>query len=306
MSKARPNITPLLLGSDYNVYGMARSCYEILGEPIRIFCSTLWAPCKYSKIVKPIICEDFTHESVWLDYMLKLKEEYRNHEEPILLISCSDGYSELIVKHLDELSDVFICLPNMDLDIFKQIANKATFYEMCEKYNLSYPKTAYITKEDAQDVFSIKQDFEYPVILKPADSVSWLNVDFSGRKKAFRIKDRKEFEYVIEQSYKNGYEDTFILQDFIPGDDSKMRVLNAYCDKHGKAKFMSLGHPILEDPTPIGVGNYTAILPDYNEEICHKIQYFLEEIKFTGFANFDLKFDERDGQYKLFEFNPRQ
>ena len=82
--------------------------------------------------------------------------------------------------------------------------------------------------------------------------------------------------------------------------------MTTYSDKLGKVKLMCLGHTMLEEHTPHGIGNHAVIMNEYNEELAIKIKDFLEDIHYTGFANFDIKFDERDLKYKLFEINLRQ
>ncbi len=69
---------------------------------------------------------------------------------------------------------------------------------------------------------------------------------------------------------------------------------------------MALGHALLEEHTPQGIGSYVAIINTYDEELLNKFKVFLEEIEYSGFANFDMKYDTRDGKYKLFETNIRQ
>jgi D-aspartate ligase len=178
---------------------------------------------------------------------------------------------------------------------------------MADRYDLPHPLTKIISKADYENgVAKIEVPYEYPVALKPSNAVEWLDIKFEGRKKAFRIKDRAEFDDIVSKIYDHGYTADLILQDFIPGDDSNMRTLNCYVDQYHHVKLMCLGHPLLEDPTPADIGNYVAILPEYNQQVYDQIQHFLEAIKFTGFCNFDMKYDRRDQTFKLFEINLRQ
>ncbi|MCI1659452.1 MAG: carboxylate--amine ligase [Lactobacillus delbrueckii] len=297
--------TPILLGSDINVYGMARSFHEAYGIKVQAWGASTLAPTRYSKIVDIEVHPGFTEDPEFIKVMREKIKEYKKYPEPVILISCGDGYSELLAKHKQELEEAFI-VPYIDYDLLEKLISKEGFYEVCEEYGLPYPKTKIITMSAYKDGSYADVPFPFPVALKPEDPVSWLDVQFEGRKKAFVIKDLDEFKDIVGKIYTNGYKEDLILQDFIPGDDSNMRVLNAYVDKNHKVKMMCLGHPLLEDPDPIAIGNYMVIAPDYDEKLYQTVQAFLEKINYTGMANFDIKYDIRDGQYKFFEINLRQ
>lgn len=306
MSKtSNKNFQPVLLGSDINVYGMARSFYEEYGVVSEAYSSARLAPTKHSHLVNVNVYPGFHEDPTFIETMRKIVKNRPATDCQYVLVPCGDGYAELVSKHREELSKDFICTA-IDHDLFTQIANKVTFYDICETYDLPYPKTLIITEEMVKNNESVKVPFDFPVALKPADSVMYLDADFEGRKKAFTIKDQAEFDTILGRVYNAGYTAEMICQDFIPGDDSNMRVLNAYVDKDSHVRMMCLGHPLLEDPTPDAIGNYVVIAPDYNESIYKRIQAFLEKINYTGFANFDMKYDPRDGEYKLFEMNLRQ
>lgn len=297
--------TPILLGSDINVYGMARSFNEAYGIKVQAWAATQLAATRYSKIVDVEVHPGFSEDPGFMEVMQEKIKEYQNHEEPVILIACGDGYAELLAKHKQELEGTFV-VPYIDYQLLEKLISKEGFYEVCEEYGLPYPKTKIIKLADYQDGSYADVPFAFPVALKPEDPVSWLDVQFEGRKKAFVIKDLAEFKDIVGKIYTNGYKEDLILQDFIPGDDSNMRVLNAYVDKNHQVKMMCLGHPLLEDPTPQSIGNYMAILPAYDEKLYETVQTFLEKINYVGMANFDIKYDARDGQYKFFEINLRQ
>lgn len=96
-----------------------------------------------------------------------------------------------------------------------------------------------------------------------------------------------------------------MIQEFIPGADTGMRVLTCYSDRDAKVRYASVGHVLLEEHVPSAIGNPCAIITEPNQGIVEAATRFLEHIGYTGFSNFDLKYDPRDGTYKFFEINVR-
>ena len=195
---------------------------------------------------------------------------------------------------------------SVDADLHDRLSNKTSFYELCAQYDLPHPLTFVLDKAGAAAGKHHDLPFGFPVAVKPANSVEYLHVDFPGRKKAFILHTPEELAHVVSAIYGAGYGSELIIQDFIPGDDSYMRVLTNYSDRNGKVKFMCLGHVLLEEHTPHGSGNHAVILNEPCGPFAEKIRAFLEDIGYVGFSNFDIKYDQRDGKYKFFEINCRQ
>lgn len=298
---SRNDFVPVLLGGDANAYGMARSFYEEYGVPSSAIGKGAFHICQHSKIVKFEVCEPRLEEDdVFVDTLVSYARDHKG--APLLLVPCGDNYTKMLVRNQDKLRDHYL-FTIMSPDQYDLVCTKERFYHTCEKYGLTFPKTCEVTPSTAK---GFEPPFPYPVVVKPSNSVAYWNCDFPGKKKVFVVNTPDEMRRILEGVYSSTYQDSLIVQDFIPGDDTRMRVMNCYSDRNGSVKMMVLGDVLLEEHTPEGIGSYGAIMTGYNEDINKSIKGFLEEIGYVGFSNFDLKYDERDDSFKLFEINPRQ
>ncbi len=293
---------PIILGTDANAYGIARSFndkYNIKSLAIGTF---PLRETKDSKIIDVKIVKNLTDENIFLNTLLEIGKTYKQKYDYLILLSCAEWYTNPIVNNMEELSKYFV-LPFMNKELKDKLEDKESFYNICEKYNLDYPKTYIVTKENQNN---INLPFEYPIALKPSNSTLYSQINFDGKEKSYKIKNEQELNNTVNKIFNAGYNGHIIVQDFIPGSDDTMYVLNCYSNSKGKVKMMCLGRCILEEHTPYGIGNYRAIISEGNKEIYEKIKNFLEDIKYVGFSNFDFKYDYRDNTYKLFEINIRQ
>lgn len=291
---------PILLGNDINSYGMARAFHEEYKIKSVIIGKLRSGPNNNSKISEFIVIPDIEKNDVFLKTMEMITQRYK--DKKLLLIGCGDSYVNLIINNKQTLKKSFI-IPYIESNLMNELINKERFYQICEKYNIDHPKTFIYRKNTIQDY---NLGFDYPVILKPSNGIEYWKFPFEGQDKIFKLKNKEELNKTAKKIFDSGYSDSLIVQDFIPGDDSFMYVLTCYSDKNAKVKMMSLGHVLLEEHTPRGLGNHAAILNDYNEVLMQKIKSFLEQIAYIGFSNFDIKYDNRDDKYKVFEINLRQ
>ncbi len=146
MTTQKKDFIPVLLGGDLNLYGMARSFYEITQKPVRVIASARIAPTKYSSILDIEYVPGFDTDPTFITKMREVAKEFENTDVPVILMGMGDWYTELISQNREELAKTFI-VPYVDQSLDKDLENKESFYNICEKYNLPYPKTRTITRE---------------------------------------------------------------------------------------------------------------------------------------------------------------
>ena len=299
------NFILLIIGADANAYYMARCFHELTNKKAYLIAKNpIWFT-DTSKIINIKYNDNLRDENELLKELNNFYNEHKN--EKILLVSATENYIELISKNKDKLEDKFY-FNYADKDIITTLSNKELFYKKyMDNKIIDLPKTVYYNlKKDNK----IKVDFSYPVIVKAANVVEYRKLKFEGQNKIYKVKDKEELDEIIETIKKGGYLDTLIVQEYIPGDDSHLFDSVIYSDTNGKVKRITLAQIGLQEHKSDLVGNAAILINGYNEyddkNIIERVKKLAEKIGITGFAEFDLKYDERINDYKLLEINPRQ
>lgn len=296
----------LICGSDVNAYYMARCTHEAYNKKAYMLIKDKLAFTTYSKIINHIYNDKIWDENVFINAINNFAKEHEGKK--IVVISSNETYAQFLVSNKDKLiKNVLFNYPSVD--ILNNLINKENFYKTFSNSVLNFPKTLYVKASD----FDIKNvDLEYPVIVKPANVVLFNHVSFDGKKKIYKVFDEEELCKIINDISKTEYNDTLIIQEYIPGDDSHLFDSVVYSDKNGDVKLVSFAQIGLQEHKPSMVGNAAVVINGYNSfkidttSIVEDIRCFMNKIDYHGFAEFDLKYDERDGKFKVLEINARQ
>jgi D-aspartate ligase len=292
-------IVPVLLGADLNCYSVARAFHEAYGVCSCAFGKYPLGTTQYSRIVKFTSVPNLEQSDVLCQTLFEFAKKHKGKE--LYLIACTDEYQEALIKNQEFLSKYYFCVCPKE-ELAKSIISKEAFYKICKMHSLSHPRTEIFYKHSDTE-FLERISFDYPIIIKPSSSIEYWRTPFEGMKKVYTAKSKEEAKKIISEIFASGYSNSIILQEFIKGEDY---VVTTYSDKNSKVCALCMGKVLLGEHTPKGLGNHVAILTERDEETEKKLISFLENIGYTGFANFDIIKDERNGDFKILEMNLRQ
>jgi len=291
---------PLLFGGDINVYSVARAFHEAYGVKSVVFGKYPSFPCFGSAIMDYRVCPENEDAEVFQKNVADVAAEFS--DRTVIVMGCGDSYVQLAARYKDTFP-ANVVAPYISGSLLDELINKEKFYALCDQHGIDHPATFIYDKSMGHD-FTLP--WGAPYIAKPADGVAYWACGDHSLAKVYICDTWEELLESLDHVYAAGYPDHMVLQEFIPGDDSYMRVLTNYSDRNGKVTMMCLGHVLLEEHSPHGIGNHAVIITEHDEALELKIKSLLESLHYTGFSNFDIKYDSRDGKYKAFEINCRQ
>jgi len=283
---------PIIIGTDINAYNMAISFHEAYKiKPIIIGKENLPITTLSTIIEKQYIHPTLADPGQFVPILIQVAAEYKDSNKKLLLVGTNDLYVRLIIENQDLLKEYYV-FNYMKEDLMNQLQIKSEFYQLCDEYGIDIPVTYfYNCKGDT----SLPEPSQYPVIVKPSNGISYNSNKFEGQQKVYKVKSAEELQQVVDTITASGYQDELIIQDYIPGDDTYMWDSVMYVSSKKETQLVTFAQVVLQEHTVTAIGNYTALITRYNEEMMTKLQNFLEAVGYVGFANFDIKYDVRDG-----------
>ncbi|RJP84782.1 MAG: hypothetical protein C4518_18230 [Desulfobacteraceae bacterium] len=165
--------------------------------------------------------------------------------------------------------------------------------EACRKLHIGCPNIRH--EKDVLHELENNRNRQNPVrfVLKPRS-------DIGGSRGLGIFHDEKSFHHYKKAGEKYG--EAFITE-YIPGPTSNMRTVNLLFDQNSELIASFTTRKIRQWPNSGGISALTV--STHEPDLVDFILPFFKKYRWQGFAEAEIKIDERDGMPKLIEINPR-
>ncbi len=296
-------LQPVVCGADILGYSYVRCYAEAYGIKPIVLSAIDVKVTSSSKFCDYRVVPGINEEDGFVEAVSALGAEIEAAGKVGIIHGSADWNTRIISAHKEELSQWYV-VPYIDFGLLDDITQKERFYELCEELGIDYPKTWKLDCANLDATLDASA-FPYPLIAKPSNSAAYDLLEFPEKKKIYEIETPDELVATYDAVRKSGYRHSLIVQDFIPGGDDAIRSLTTYSDASGDLRVVAGGRVALQDHSPLALGNPVCIVSEKVEPIIEGARKFLKHVGYRGYANFDIKYDSRDGSYRFFEVNTR-
>jgi D-aspartate ligase len=212
---------------------------------------------------------------------------------PAVLVPTDDAGAIFLAEHGDGLRERFL-FPAPPRDLPRQVAGKYSLYQLCSELGLPSPLAAVPETLSAARGFAAEAGF--PLIAKL--TTPWAG---GGLRSTTILADATELDHAYEACAEAGA--GLMLQEFIPGGPGQDWFFHGYCDGSSVCRPAFTGVKDRSYPAHAGLTCMGRSAP--NQRLADEITSMLRRLGYQGILDLDLRYDPRDDQYKLLDFNPR-
>ncbi len=292
-----PNSVPVLVfktgryAIHHSALGIIRSLGR-MGVPVYAVVENRLTPAAVSRyLTKKIVWDDrdCSREQL-LEGLDKIGKQIGR---PSILIPTDDFAAILIAEEAVRLRRWFI-FPELDPSLPQTLASKKNLYQLCRDMNVPHPNAVF--PNSISDVHEFLKEATMPVVVKI--DAGWLN---TTRAPSVRIVSSAEELIAIFRQTPTDLIPNLLVQEYIA--DGEDWFFHGYCNAQSDCLAAFTGRKLRSYPPDAGstvLGKSVT-----NSALCVQTEALLKAIRYTGIMDIDFRFDRRDAQYKMLDFNPR-
>jgi D-aspartate ligase len=212
---------------------------------------------------------------------------------PAVLVPTDDAGSIFLAEHGEGLRERFL-FPAPPRDLPRRVAGKYSLYQLCREYGVPSPLADVPATLGAARGFAAEAGF--PLIAKL--TTPWAG---GGLRSTSILADAGQLDQAYEACATAGV--GLMLQEFIPGGPGQDWFFHGYCDGSSACRPAFTGVKDRSYPAHAGLTCMGRSSP--NPRLSAEMTGLLRRLGYQGILDLDLRYDPRDDQYKLLDFNPR-
>jgi D-aspartate ligase len=214
---------------------------------------------------------------------------------PAILLPTDDVGAIFVAEQADALRPCFL-FPEQPAELPRIVANKRELHHLCEKLGVPHPQAVFPNSID--EVYQFLDRARFPIVVKMAQS--W--VGSMGVPPTSIVQTPKQL-IELYQRVQTGHVSNLMLQEYIPPECAEDWIFHGYCNSKSERLVGFTGRKLRSYPPFAGPTTLGQSIE--NEALRQQTWAFLRAISYSGIMDLDYRFDRRDHQYKLLDFNPR-
>ncbi len=232
-------------------------------------------------------------EDEWVDALIAMRPRLGR----AILVPIDDLAAVVVNDHQARLAKYY-ALPDAPAGIQRRLASKRELWRVCQEFDIPTPSCAFPASEN--ELREQAAELGYPVVMKRSER--WFAPRDRSAPSVYIAHTREQLVAAYDRM-ESDVAPQVMLQEYIPGGSDAVWTFNGYAADRGECLCAFTGRRLRQQgprtgQTTLGVSATNATVEALGRRLLRKLDY-------RGIVDIGFHYDRRDGQYKLFDVNPR-